>query len=477
MKPNEASGSPSDVKTAPSPRRLRWWGGYIEEGTPPRRRWVIRWGRLGAVFGVLCVAGYLALATALWVYYTSYRKIPSVKWIDIVILPRFERVQSAIGTHYFTQAKDQWERQEYGQAILVAQAAVNKSPENLEARLFLASCWLQAGRAEEGLRTLRAGLPRHASEPSLQTAAVEFCLASGRFEDLLQLLRDEFPKHGARPLEGKNWLFQLAETRAVLELSGASEAAAVLRAHAGLSDQPLAAPILARIEWEEGKREEAFQRLTRSMAREPVDLNVFDAYVDTALRLGRTDDARKAAERYLKAFPGVLSAQLRYLEAHGSRKGGDRIPWMTETLRFLIQHRKSARAMQQLASLASSHGWSDLAYLLYENSLNDSLGGFPYAVFYVVSLVKSGEFATADTAWRDLSSKNGPQLAAFAHVGAMVSWGAGRETEAVQAVERLRKDSAVDRRRQQTLVAVFKSFGFARLAEEMERVETAPTPP
>jgi len=476
MKPIESSAAPSNTKIASSSRRLRWWGGYIEEGTPPRRRWVIRWGRLGAVFGVLCVAGYLSLATALWVYYTSYRKIPSVKWIDIVVLPRFARVQSAIGTHYFTQAKGLWEAKDYGQGILVAQAAVNKSPENLEARLFLASCWLQAGRVEEGLRTLRAGLPRHAAEVSLQTAAVDFCLASGRYEDLLQLLREEFPKHGARPLEGKNWMFQLAETRAVLELSGASEAAAILRAHAGLSDQPLAAPLLARIDWEEGKREEAFQRLTAAMGGGTVDMNVFDAYVDLAIRLGRTDLARVAAARYLKTYPGVLSAQLRYLEAHGSRKGEDRVPWMTEMLRFMVQHRKSARALQQLGNLASSQGWSDLAYLLYENSLNDSLAGFPYAVFYVASLVKSGDFAAADTAWRDLAAKNGPQLAAFAHVGAMVSWGAGREAEAVQAVDRLKKDSAVDRRRQQMLAAVFKSFGFARLAEEMERVETAPLP-
>ncbi|MFO1451543.1 MAG: tetratricopeptide repeat protein [Opitutaceae bacterium] len=476
MKPDDAALVKAAADAAPVSRRLRWWGGYIEEGSPPRRRWVIRWGRLGAVFGILCVAGYLGLATALWAYYTSYRKIPEVKWIDIAVLPRFSRVQSAIGAHYMVQAKELWAARNYAQAIVIAQAAVNKSPANLEARLFLASCWQQAGRIDDALRVLRNGLAQHAAELPLQTAAVELCLTNGRFEEVLQLLRDEFPKHGARPLDGTNWAFQLAETRSVLELSGAIEAEKILRSHAGLADQPVAAPLLARMDWEQGRHEAAFQRLTEAVDRQTADLGTFDAYVETALRLGRTTLARQAASQCLKLFPGVVPAQLRYLEAHGTRKGDDRLPWMTEMLRFLIQHRNNPVALQQLGNLAASQGWSDLAYLLYENSLNGTLRGFPFAVFYIVSLVKSGELAGADAAWRDLSAKHASQLAAYSHIGAMVSWGAGREVEALQAVAQLRKETAGEPRRRQMLAELFKAFRYSRLSEEMERLEKVPLP-
>lgn len=463
---------PTDA--VPSSRRLRWWGGYVEEGSPPRRRWVIRWGRLGVVFGVLCVAGYLGLATALWAYYTSYRKIPEVKWIDIAVLPRFSRVQSAIGAHYLVQAKGLWAARNYSQGIVIAQAAVNKSPENLEARLFLASCWQQAGRFDDAMRVLRSGLARHASELPLQTAAVELCLTNGRFEDVLQLLRDEFPKHGARPLE-KNWAFQLAETRAVLELSGATEAEKILRGYAGLADQIMAAPLLARIDWEQGRREAAFARLTEALAAPTADLGVYDAYVDIALRSGHTVLARQAAARCLKLFPGVVSAQLRFLEAHGSRLGEERVPWTTEMLRFLIQHRRSPVALQQLANLAATQGWTDLTGLLYENALNDSLNGFPFVIFHVVGLVKSGQSVEAANAWRDLEVKHAPQLVAFSHVGAMVAWVAGRESEALQTVTRLRKELAGDLRRQVMIAKFFQSLGFKRLAENLERPETVPT--
>lgn len=475
MKPDDAALVKAAADAAPVSRRLRWWGGYIEEGSPPRRRWVIRWGRLGAVFGILCVAGYLGLATALWAYYTSYRKIPEVKWIDIAVLPRFSRVQSAIGAHYLVQAKELWAARNYAQAIVIAQAAVNKSPANLEARLFLASCWQQAGRIDDALRVLRNGLAQHAAELPLQTAAVELCLTNGRFEEVLQLLRDEFPKHGARPLDGTNWAFQLAETRSVLELSGAIEAEKILRSHAGLADQPVAAPLLARMDWEQGRREAAFKRLTEAMAGPTVDLGVFDAYVDTALRLGHTGQARQVAVRYLKAFPGVVAAQLRFLEAHGSRKGDDRLPWTTEMLRFLVQHRRSPVALQQLANLAATQGWTDLTGLLYENALNDSLNGFPFVIFHVVGLVKAGDSVAAENAWRDLTAKNTPQLAAFSHVGAMVAWGAGREAEALQAVARLRKEISGDPRRQLMIAKFFQSLGFKRLADDMERAETGPT--
>ncbi len=64
----------------------------------------------------------------------------------MAVLPRFPRVQAAIGAHYHAQAKALWEKRDFVQSILTARAAVQKAPGNLDARLFLAQCWQLAGR-------------------------------------------------------------------------------------------------------------------------------------------------------------------------------------------------------------------------------------------------------------------------------------------------------------------------------------------
>ena len=88
-------------------------------------------------------------------------------------------------------------------------------------------------------------------------ALVDLCLVSSRFEDLLAILRIDLPAKGVKLLDGSNRIMQLAEVRAVLEVSGPAEADRVAAAHAGLADDPLAAPLLAHIERENGRKEQA----------------------------------------------------------------------------------------------------------------------------------------------------------------------------------------------------------------------------
>jgi tetratricopeptide (TPR) repeat protein len=455
---------------APMPP-AKWWATYVPDNGPEGWRLALRWRRIVAALASLLLVAYLSLATALWAYYAIDRRISGVNWIDIVILPRFSRVQSAIGSNYYAKARKLWDDKEYLQAIFTARAAVAKSPSNLDARMFLASCWLEAGRTEEAVRTLRAGIQFSPRDARLQGELVGTCLATERFADLLNVLRTDYPAQGVDLLDGREPAYQLAELRSVLETADAREAERVASRYPSLEALPEAAPLLSRIEFELGRHDEAFSRLARALQLKPGDSGIMDNYADMAFRLGKTDEARAAARRFLVAFPTLPAAQLRYLEVYGSRQGKDWQPWVSEYMRFLVLNRKKPAELGKLASLAASKGWSDVTFLLYQNSLQENLTGFPFALYYVSSLLKSGDVAGAEEAWHELSISNPSQAGAVGYVAAMVAWANGHESEALQDIDQLGSQTAADLHRRRAVEDVFRTFGFPAMADLLEKAK------
>lgn len=453
-----------DPAALPPPK---WWGRYVLIGDPPERRFVILWRRIFIAIGAVSLFCYLSAATALWGYYSVHREIPGIHWVDVALPPRFSHVQDAIGTHYLVQAKEAWAKKDYGRGVVTAKAALVKSPGYLDARLFLAQCWIQAGRHVDAIRTLRDGIAFNASDTRLQAAIVDVCLVTNHYADLLAMLRTDFPAKGVRLLDGPDRAMQLAEVRSVLEVSGPAEADRIAASHPGLTDDPSAAPLLAQIDGQLGRKIQALERLRVAHERSPQDATIQYDYVSTALELGDEDLARTASEEFLKAYPGLVAAQLRFLEAHGERQGRDEAPWTAISLRYLVQHHREPEALSQLGSLAASKGWADIAFLLYENSLEENLTGFPFAIYYVASLVKTKEFQAADAVLRELSIRNGAQMQQSSYLAAMVDWGIGRESEAMQIVQQLRNETADDPHRRRSIEGVFRSFGFLKAADQL----------
>jgi tetratricopeptide (TPR) repeat protein len=461
-----SSRPPLPASTAP--KRAKWWGYFKVEGDPPQQRLIIRWPRIlfvGLVAGLVC---FLSLATALWGYYSVHRKIPNVKWTDVVTL-RLSRMQASIGEYYLTSAKDFWAQGQYMQAITTGRAAVIKAPANLEARFFLASCWQQAGRADEAIRVMREGMQWHAADSKFQKRLVELCIATSRHEELLKFLREDWPAQGVRLLDTEDPSYRLAEIHAVLDTAGADAAQQLAATRTELNNLPAAAPLLARIDWEQDRREIAFQRLNTARQNAPEDAAIQDAYIETALRMEHTAEARAAAAAFLKANPNLATAQLRFLETHGNRIDNDRLLWLSECLRFMAMYQQVPAALQRLGNLAAVQGWSDLTFLLYQNSLQENLAGFPFVDYYIASLIKTGEIQKASTAWDELTLHNNRQLTGSVHIRAMILWAQGNQAEALQIAERLRRDAPNNNRRQRELSELFRSFGYKELALEVER--------
>jgi tetratricopeptide (TPR) repeat protein len=460
----QAQGVRMDQKALPPPK---WWGHYVLDGKTHARRFVIRWSRIATVVGAASVVLYVALVTSLWGYYSIKRKIPGVNWIDIAVLPRFSHVQAAIGASYFAEAKAKWEKGDYVQAVFTGRAAVQKSPANLDARLFLAGCWLKAGRTAEAIRTLRDGVEFNADDPRLQQAAVGACLETAHFQDLLKLLHEDFPSHGAKLLEQHNADYELADVRAVLETSGAPAAAATVSGYPDLSTLPRAAPMLASIDVQLGRIDAALARLKAAADRDATNPEILGAYAEIAKHAGRMDLAKDGARRFIAADPRLVAAQLCFLEMFGSRKGEDQQPWIAACMAYLTLHRHEPDAMAQLSSVAASQGWDDLAFLTYENSLQEDLNGMPFAIYYAASLVRSGHVAEADSVWHQLALRNGKQLSSASYVGAMIAWAAGRQSEAMQILDNLRHETANDPARLRSLEALFRDYGFPKIADQL----------
>jgi tetratricopeptide (TPR) repeat protein len=442
----------------------KWWGQFVSDGNPPRRRFLIRWKRVLGVAACVLATTYLSLATALWGYYSFYRKVPGVRWADVAVLPRFSNVQAAIGAKYYSDAKDLWNTKQYGPAIFTARAAVLKSPGNLEARAFLSKCWRELGRVEDSLRTLQEGVRYSASDPRFQRLIIERCMETGRFTQTIKLLREDLPVQGVNLLERSDSQYRLIEVKAVFEAEGAPQAAQTAARYSELQSRPEAIPLLARIESAEGRGDDALRRLGDARKLYPSDEGILSTEADMAKGLGRLDEAKDAAQALMKAHPNSTAAQLCFIEMFGSRKGSEVGAWMASFMYFVRQHRHDPDAMAQLASLAASQGWADVDFLLYENSLHENLSGMPYAVYYAAGLLKSGDVAGADSVWHQLSITNSQQLDSASYVGAMIAQASGRDSEATQIIGRLRRDTANDPARRQTLETLFKEFGFPNLA-------------
>lgn len=427
----------------------------------------LRWRRLLVVLGLAVLGLYLGAASALWAYYRFHRHIPDVHWHDIALVTRFGRVRQAVGAHQLGLARERWAAKDYAQGLFLGRSALAKDAANPEARHFVASCWRAAGRGALASRILEDGLGFDRPALPLARLLAETYLEGSRYGELLALLRVRLPALGRPVPDEQQNFFRLAELRAVLESEGAEAATAVAARWPELARLPAAAPLFARIALARGDAPAGLAMLRTALASQPENPSLHDALCETTLAAGLLDEARTVAEGFVAAFPSLPAAELRLLEAHGSRAAAAREPWLLSCMRYLARFRENPAALEQLAHLAARRGWSDLAFVLYQNAVATGANARPFAFSYVGSLVAAKQYARAGAVWTDLvaqkavTADNAPALAA------MIAFGTGREGEALEQVERLRTATRDDAPRRGRFVRVLREFGFASLADAL----------
>lgn len=145
------------AKQGPGHWRLGLWGVFERQvGSRPRVAVSVR-GVLSWLLGLM-LAGYLAGATALYVWFER-NPYNLVKWSDTLLLPlRWDEVRVLRGRMIIAEGLEDLRAKRWGEAHMKLRVGVARAPAELRARLALAEFYTMANQRPAAIELLNAGL-------------------------------------------------------------------------------------------------------------------------------------------------------------------------------------------------------------------------------------------------------------------------------------------------------------------------------
>ncbi len=235
----EVKWNPAWVRPPRAPGDRRWWIlGCAAIRREVRVETVLRIEvfpkRLAALVGTCALLGYLAAATALWLW---LRRTPQnqVGWTLAATAPfRWETFRERRGDTDIAVAQERLRQREWGDAYFALRTGVARSPGNVPGRIALAGL-LQYSSPEQARRTLEDGLERSAGDPDLLRALFALLRQQQAASRALALSAELLDRQPARPPAARQ-LAANARAAVLLEQGRWPEAAAVLAGLAPTGD-------------------------------------------------------------------------------------------------------------------------------------------------------------------------------------------------------------------------------------------------
>lgn len=238
----------------------------VSSGLRRKRPIILRW------FGYCALAGVLLYGVGVFCfsfYFKYIRGFPDVRYRDIALPQRWERIDRTIGRHLIASAHEAFHRGEPQVGIHYLRAGLRKSPDHQDARRALAQIHLLSGEHSQAGSLLLDGLLHHADDARYVAGLLEYLFARQDDESAKAVCDDL--------LAGK---YATSSTTRQLAAWGAATACY----HRGRYDfatdylvgHRLTATregrlLLARIEWERGYPELALNALRALAAEFPGD--------------------------------------------------------------------------------------------------------------------------------------------------------------------------------------------------------------
>ncbi|MBA3849256.1 MAG: hypothetical protein C0502_04580 [Opitutus sp.] len=301
------------------------------------------------------VVGWLAIASASWLFLRHYRAMQTVRLPDTLLPWRWSRLQQALGGHYLRQAALATERGEPGLALHLYRSGLSRAPDNAAGRIGLAELCVALNQIESAKATLLAGTLSRSGDREYLSYVLQFLLEH-HFDSELQATCETLL---AGPLP--------PASRRVVAVSAASLAyhrgdfartAAILTGH-GLVHETEGLLLLARIDLELGFPESALLRLN-NLARSEAAPDVAYELLDRVHReLGQWPARQSNAVRRIAADPLGISPRIALLRLHADT--GNRTALDREVAGFLAHHDADSQALLALGELAASLGRVDVA--------------------------------------------------------------------------------------------------------------------
>ena len=394
--PPDASKVSAEAREVSPGLGLGRWAPFQYERSADATAVRLFWGRIMVWLLVLGGIGWVSLASGAYAFVKYRRGFSEVSYGHMLLLPwKLEDYRRAKGEFLIRQGLELAERQEWRAAFGLLRSGLPAVPEHREARLMVARIYLMAGRADMTRSTLADGLRHHGDEVEYLRQVLGFFFGL-QADDTVIGLTDELRGR----LEAGSAAWRMANTArayAFFNRDRHAEAVAVLE-EAKLLGTPEGRFVLARIDWEEGRRDAATTRLRELTAQVPEDFEIYRTLVHYLREQKRWGEVRTAAVARQLALPERVEAYVDFIAACGDE--GDDVRREEAERAFLTRFAGEAEALLKLGEEAARAGRVEVAKAVEGRCRELGRGEADAGLLVVTALLARGDAAGA-VGWSD----------------------------------------------------------------------------
>lgn len=330
---------------------------WVKIATPAGTQWIILWRRVAYCLIALLIVGWLAAAGAAWGFVKYKRQVSEVSYLDVAFYPlRRTHYHETLAQHHFATAKAQLEKQAWSEALLSLRVALGHAPRDLEIRRLLAELYALFKRPELARQTLEGGLPYVGQDAAYLRQTFGYLRAQRQTERVITLGNALLPATPDNLLPHRVTAFQVA--LACLELKRYDEAENLVTRWQ-LDKANEGQILLADLAVARGFPELAINRYQALLERTPANENISIQLTKLYLKLGRRDEARRAALTRSFSHPNSPGAHLDLLNILW--QSDERSEFTREFTRYLGTFSTDPKALLLLSILAADQAQPELA--------------------------------------------------------------------------------------------------------------------
>lgn len=335
-------------------------------------------GRVFVLLAALAIVGWVSSAFALMLFVKHARGFDGGHYTDILFYPwRKEAYQTAWGEEFIEQGIALLEEGEFAEGIRRIQIGHTKSPSNLKARLLLAEIHSARGRPEKASEILREGIP-YLGEDDLDYLRTTLRVLLHNQEDdaVLAIAENVLPDQPI--LTPRTQITALAAATAAF-YRGSYDQSEDLLTDYDLTDHSEGRILLARIDWERGRQEEALDRLEKLASRLTKQDEVYMLLARYYRELG--DHAKAHNYAVMRQVNNPLDAAPRIALLHSYHDRGEFDRVARETDRLLQDFKEDQEALMGLGEFAAQKGDAELCRRVFRTA---DTAGLPLNLFAIL---------------------------------------------------------------------------------------------
>ena len=273
-------------------------------------------GRILLWLLLLAWVGWVAVSGGLYVFVKYKRGFTEVRYTHLLLLPwKLQEYRREKGEFWIKKGMASAAAQEWREAFDFLRPGLKAVPDNQEARLMVARIYLMAGRSDLARTTLIEGLKYHGDQLAYLRDVTGFFFGLEADTTLIELMGELRSRLSPATPVGR--MAVTAFAYACFNRGRYQEAVAALKS-GGFLDTLEGRFVTARIDWEEGRREEALFQLRELTVRAPGNNEFYRAMIALLREDRQWREMRRASLLRQLALPDNPEAYLDYIEACGA---------------------------------------------------------------------------------------------------------------------------------------------------------------